>query len=310
MATMKAVRIHEFGGPSVLKYEDVPRPEPGAGEVLVRVCATGVNPFDFKVRQGKVPGRTLPIILGRDLSGIVEAVGPGVTGLRVGNEVYGLAKRGGDGSYAEYIVTGESDLALKPRSISSEQAAAVPLTALVAWQALFDIAHLTAGQTVLIHGAAGGVGHYAVQLAKWKGATVIGTATGDGIEFVRKLGADEVIDYTQVAFETVVHDVDVVLDLVDGETQDRSWKVLKKGGILVSSLGIRHPETADERGVRGVGLVAQSNAGELSEIAKLIDSGALRPAVQTVFPLEEVAKAHELLETGTVKGKVVLKVNC
>jgi NADPH:quinone reductase-like Zn-dependent oxidoreductase len=309
METMKAVQIHEFGPPSVLKYEDVPRPEPGPGEVLARVCAAGVNPVDFKIRQGKVPGYTLPVIPGRDLSGIVEAIGSGAKKFKVGDEIYGLNKRGGAGSYAQYIVVGESDIALKPESLTFEQAAAVPLAALVVWQALFDIANLTPGQTLLIHGAAGGVGHYAVQVAKWRGATVTGTATGEGIEFVRKLGADDVIDYVNVPFESVVHDVDVVLDLVDGETQDRSWQVLKKGGILVSTLGIRNPQAAEQHGVRGAGLVAQNNAEELSQIAKLIDEGIVKPAVQTVFPLEDAAKAHELLETGLVKGKVVLKVS-
>ncbi len=309
--SMKAVRVHEFGGPEVLKYEEMPRPEPGEGEVLVKVCAVGVNPVDWKIRAGRIPRYTFPIVLGRDLSGIVEAGGPGADRFHKGDEVYGLADTSRQGAYAEYTVVKDGAISLKPQSLDFEQAAAVPLAALVAWQTLFDIADLSAGQTVLIQGAAGGIGHYAVQLAKWKGANVIGTVIREeDVDFARELGADEVIDVTKVGFDEVVCQVDVVLDLIGGDTQQRSWQVLKKGGILVSTVGIQHPEEAEKHGVRAVAYGTRDNSEELAEIAGLIDSGVVRPAVQTVLPLEEAAKAHEMLEKGEVQGKVVLRVNC
>lgn len=305
---MNAVRIHEFGGPEVLKYEEVPRPEPGPGEALVKVYAVGVNPIDWKTRQGLIPRYTFPLILGRDFSGVVEAVGPGVTRVKQGDEVYGMADPSKHGAYAEYTVVSESDIAPKPKSLDFVHAAAVPLAALVAWQTLFDTAHLSAGQTVLIQGAAGGVGHYAVQLAIWKGATVIGTALDGDVKFVRELGADEAIEVTKARFEEVVHDVDVVLDLIGGDTQERSWQVLKKGGILVSSVGVKNPQAAEEHGVRAVAFVNQMNADELARIGELIDQGVVKPTVQTVMPLQDAAKAHELLESQKVRGKIVLKV--
>ncbi|MGH8611429.1 MAG: NADP-dependent oxidoreductase [Gammaproteobacteria bacterium] len=204
MKTMKAVRIHTYGGPDVLKYEEVPRPSPGAGEVLIRVRAAGVNPVDWKIREGYLKGRvdhSLPLVLGWDLSGVVEATGPGVTRLKAGDEVYSRPDITRDGAYAEYIVVRETEVALKPKSIDHIQAAAIPLAALTAWQSLFDAAGLSAGQTVLIHAAAGGVGSFAVQLTNWKGAHVIGTASKRNQDFVRNLGADETIDYQTTRFE-------------------------------------------------------------------------------------------------------------
>lgn len=309
METMKAVQIHEYGGPEVLKYEDVPRPQPEPGEILIRIHAAGVNPIDWKIREGYLKDRvTLPMILGRDFSGVVYTIGSDVSKFKEGDEVYGLARFSGPGSYAEYTVVGESDMALKPRSLDFIHASGIPLAVTAAWQALFDTANLSAGQTVLIHGAAGGVGHYATQLAKWKGAKVIGTALGSDVDFVRELGTDKAIDVKKTRFEDVVHDVDVVLDLIGRDTQERSWQVLKKGGILVSTVGIQSPDAPDKYGVRGVGLVARTDPEELAKIAELIDEGHVKPAVQTVFPLSEAAKAHELLQSGTVHGKVVLKV--
>jgi NADPH:quinone reductase-like Zn-dependent oxidoreductase len=311
MATMKAVRIHEYGGPEVLKYEDAPRPQPTAGEVLIRVHAAGVNPVDRGVRSGFLKERlkyTLPMIPGWDVSGVVEAVGPGVSRLKVGDAVYSRPDISRDGSYAEYMVVKESEVALKPKSIDHVTAAAVPLAALTAWQALFDAAKLSAGQTILIHGAAGGVGCFAVQFAKLKGAHVIGTASQRNHEFLRSLGADEVIDYNTTKFEDVVHDADAVLDTITGDTADRSYQVLKKGGIYVSILAPPSQEKAAAHGVRCAHTFVQPNVAQLDEIAKLIDSGKLKVVIEKVFPLAEAAAAQDLNSTRHTRGKIVLRV--
>lgn len=311
MATMKAVRFHSYGHPGVLVLEEVPRPTAGSDEVLVRVHAAGVNPLDWKVRAGYVkdwlPHR-LPLIPGWDVSGVVEAVGAEVTAFKIGDAVYGMLDFRRNGAYAEYVAAGTRNLAVKPTSLDHVQAAAVPLAALTAWQALFDSASLSAGQTVLIHGAAGGVGHFAVQFAKWKGAKVIGTASAGNGSFLRELGADKVIDYGTTRFEAAVGDVDVVLDTIGGETQQRSWKVLKKGGILVATLGISSPEAPGEHGVRGAGVMVHPDTAQLARIAALIDSGDLKPVITAVLPLTEAARAHELSQTGHGRGKIVLKV--
>jgi len=311
MKTMNAIRIHEYGGPEVLRYEEAPRPKRGTGEVLIRVHAAGVNPVDWQAREGylKAVRPSLPLIVGWDVSGMVESTGTGVTRLKKGDEVYGRPDLARDGAYAEYIVVNESEVAPKPRSIDHIHAAGIPLAALTAWQALFDAAQLKAGQSVLIHAAAGGVGHFAVQLAKWKGAQVIGTASEANRDFVRKLGADEVIDYRTIRFEDTVKDVDVVLDTIGGDTQKRSWKVLKKGGILVSILSPPSPEEALAHGVLQARVFVQPNAEQLAEIAMLVDFGTLRPIVETVFPLSEAGRAHELSQTGHTRGKIVLRVD-
>lgn len=311
METMKAVRIHAFGGPEVLKYEDAPRPEPGPGEVLVRVYASGVNPVDWKVREGYLSQflhHPLPLILGWDLSGTVEALGAGVTEFKIRDEVYSRPDLARNGAYAEYIVVRENEVALKPKSIDHIHSAAIPLAALTAWQALFDAAKLSAGEKVLIHAAAGGVGSFGVQLAKWKGAYVIGTASKHNHEFLRSLGANETIDYNSTRFEDVVRDVDVVLDTMAGETQTRSWKVLRKGGTLVSILTPPSAEEAAAHGVRQAYTFVQPNPYQLVEIAKLVDTGKLKVVMGTVLPLSEAGKAHQLSQGGHVRGKIVLKV--
>ena len=311
MKTMQAVRIHTYGGPEVLKYEEVPLPKPGPGEALVRVHAAGVNPVDWKIREGYFKGRlkhSLPLILGWDLSGVVEATGSGVEGLKKDDEVYSRPDTARDGAYAEYIAVRETEVALKPKSIGHIHAAAIPLAALTAWQSLFDSAGLRAGQKVLIHAAAGGVGSFAVQLAKWKGAYVIGTASKRNQDVVRKLGADETLDYQTTRFEDVVHDVDVVFDTIGGDTQKRSWKVLKKGGILVSIVGPASGEEAAAHGVRQASVFVQPSATQLTELAKLVESGKLRPVVETVLPLSEARHAHELSQAGHTRGKIVLRV--
>ncbi|HKV04167.1 MAG TPA: NADP-dependent oxidoreductase [Candidatus Acidoferrales bacterium] len=308
---MKAVRIHEYGGPEVLRYEDAPRPEPTAGEVLIRVHAAGINPVDWKVRAGFAKERLkykLPFIPGWDVSGVVASAGPGVARLRAGDEVYSRPDISRDGSYAEYIAVKESEVALKPKSIDHLHAAAIPLAALTAWQALFDAAKLSAGQSVLIHGAAGGVGSFGVQFAKMKGARVIGTASKKNHEFLRSLGADETIDYNTTKFENVVHDVDVVFDTITGETADRSWPVLKKGGIYVSILAPPSQEKAAAHGVRCAHTFVQPNVEQLNEIASLVDSGKLKLTIEKVFPLAEARAAQESNATGHTRGKIVLRV--
>jgi NADPH:quinone reductase-like Zn-dependent oxidoreductase len=308
---MKAVRLRSYGGPEVLVLEEVPRPQVGPGEVLIRVHAAGVNPLDWKVRTGHVKEwlqHRLPLIPGWDVSGVVEAVGPGATAFKVGDAVYGMLDFTRDGAYAEYVTTATLNLAFKPNSIDHVQAGGVPLTALTAWQSLFEVANLKSGQTVLIHAAAGGVGHFAVQFAKWKGANVIGTASAGNENFLRELGADQVIDYHTTKFEEAVHEADVVLDTIGGDTQQRSWQVLKKGGILVATLGIASPEAARQHGVRGEGILVHADAAQLAQIAALIDAGKLKSAVTTILPLAEAPRAHDLSQTGHVRGKIVLRV--
>jgi NADPH:quinone reductase-like Zn-dependent oxidoreductase len=308
---MKAVRIHEYGGPEVLKYEDAPRPTPGAGDILIRVHATSVNPVDIAIRSGLFKERMkyqMPMTPGWDVSGVVEAVTAGATRLKPGDEVYARPDLARDGAYAEYIAVRESEVALKPKTIDHTHAAAIPLTGLTAWQALFDAGHLAAGQTVLIHGAAGGVGHFAVQFANGKGARVIATASSRNHEFLRSLGADQVIDYNATKFEDVVHDVDVVLDTITGDTQERSWQVIKKGGIYVSILQPPNQEKAAAHGVRSAHVFVQPNVDELGEIARLVDAGKVKPHIDKVFPLPQAAAAQEAVAIHHTRGKIAIGV--
>jgi NADPH:quinone reductase-like Zn-dependent oxidoreductase len=308
---MKAVRIHSYGGPEVLTYEDAPRPTPGPGEVLIRVHATTVNPFDCAVRAGYMHAYfnyNLPLILGSDAAGVIEEVGEGVTDFSPGDSVYARAGVFRDGTNAEYTLALASDVAMKPQSLDYIQAAAVPHVTLTAWQALYEIAQLSAGQTVLIHAAAGGVGHMAIQLAKLRGAKVIGTAS-QHLDFINALGVAEAIDYATTAFEDVVKDVDVVLDLVGGDTQQRSWQVLKPGGILISTLNPPSEEEAKSHNVRtGFVATAPPIGQTLTEVGKMIDANQLTPTVSAVLPLQEIRKAHERIEGRHVNGKIVLKV--
>jgi NADPH:quinone reductase-like Zn-dependent oxidoreductase len=313
-ATMKAVLIHTFGGPEVLDYADVPKPEAGAGQAMVHVRAASVNPVDWKIRAGqsyrdKTLQDMLPLIPGVDMAGIVEAVGDGVTDLKPGDAVYGYLGVRRDGTYAQYVTADVSALAPKPQTADFVTAAALPLVSIVSWQTLFDTAGLQPGQTVLVHGASGGVGHIAVQLVKWKGAKVIGTASAKNADFLRDLGVDEVIDYHKTRFEDAAHNVDVVLDLIGGDTQQRSYDVLKKGGIMVSTVGIKNPALAEKYGVRAVGFMARPDGGELKQIADLVDQGKLRVTVTEVLPMKDAAKAHEQSQSGHVRGKIVLKAS-
>lgn len=311
MSNMKAVRIHTYGGSNVLTYENAPRPVPGEGEVLIRVHATTVNPFDCAVRAGYMAGYfnyTFPLILGIDVSGVIEEVGAGVTGFSPGDAVYTRAGVFRDGSYAEYVLSPATDIATKPQSLDHIQSAALPHVTLTAWQALFGLANLSKGQTVLIHGAAGGVGHVAVQLAKSRGAKVIGTAS-ENYAMLESLGVDQAINYTTTPFEKIVHDVDVVLDTIGGDTQQRSWPTLKRGGILVSTIQPPSEETATAHGVRQA-MVSSSPpiAQTLTEVARMADAGQIKPVVSTVLPLQDAQRAHQMIEGKHVRGKVVLQV--
>ncbi|CDX22238.1 Alcohol dehydrogenase zinc-binding domain protein [Mesorhizobium sp. ORS 3324] len=305
---MQSVRIHAFGGPEVLRLETEPTPEPEPEEILVRVHAASVNPVDYKIRNGGYDAQDrLPLTLGRDFSGVVERCGAKVDAFKPGDAVYALLTpdRGG---YAEFVAVKARDCAAKPKSLDHVHAAAVPLAALTAWQGIFDNASLSAGQRILIHGAAGGVGHFAVQFAKANGATVYATCSGSDIDFVRSLGAEVAIDYKNQRFEDKVRDVDVVYDLVAGDTQERSWSVLKEGGIIVSTLQQPSKEKAAERNARGAHYMTKPNGGQLAEIGQLIDAGAVRVEVGKVFPLRQAADAERALEEGHVRGKLVLKV--
>ena len=311
MVVMKAVRIHGYGGCDVLVYEDAPCPTVGEDDVLVRVHAAAVNPIDWVVRAGYVAewfNHTLPLILGWDVSGVVEASGPRVTDFAAGDEVMGRTDLNRDGAYAEYMAVRASELVRKPASLDHLQAAAIPHAALTAWKTLVEAAGLTSGQRVLIHRAAGGVGTFAVQLARWRGAHVIGTASAQNLEFVRQLGVDEAIDYKAINFEEVVHDIDVVLDTLGGETLARCWRVLKPGGMLVSVVEPPSEELAQAHGVQQRFVTTDPDTKALEEIVALIEVGLITPVVSTVLPLQKVQEAHALSESMHARGKIVLQV--
>lgn len=310
---MKAVRIHQYGGPEVLTYENAPKPDPKENELLVRVHAAGVNPVDCKTRAGRgVAGRLadpFPLIVGWDVSGVVEAVGEAVTGFAVGDAVYGMPRFPGiAAAYAQYVTVPATEMAHKPASIGHAQAAALPLVSLTAWQSLFDAGKLAAGQRVLIHAAAGGVGHIAVQLAKWKGAYVFGTASARNQDFLLDLGVDEFINYKTTQFEKAATELDLVLDSLSGDTRERSWQTLKKGGVLVSILGPAAAETAAEYGVRTEKVLVQPNQAQLTHLAKLVDAGDIKPVLEAVLPLKDAQEAHRRVEQGHTRGKIVLEV--
>ncbi|MEU9718270.1 NADP-dependent oxidoreductase [Streptomyces sp. NPDC047976] len=309
---MRAVAQDGFGGPEVLGVVEVERPEPGPAEVLVRVRAAGVNPTDSWHRAtGGLAGE--PVRLGWDVSGVVEAVGIGVTTLAPGDEVFGMPRHPVPaGTYAEYVTSPARHLVRKPAALSHVQAAALPLAALTAWQALVDTAGVRSGQRVLVHAAAGGVGHLAVQIAKARGAYVIGTARAVHHEFLRGLGADELVDYTAVDFESAVEPVDVVVDAVGGEYGPRSLRVLRPGGIVVSLASpaeARLAEAARPLGVRAVFMAVEADQAGMREIAALVEAGRLWPEVAAVLPLELAGKAHELSDGRRTRGKIVLTVD-
>ncbi len=309
--TIRAVQVYEYGGPEQLKLEQIARPQPQAGEVLVRICAAGVLPAECKMRQGLFRAYRpveFPYILGSAIAGVIEEVGPGVTEFRTGQAVFGRTTKG---AYAEYTTAAIETLALKPDAISFAEAATISGGATVAWTALFENAALQSGQHVLIHGAGGGVGLFAVQFARWRGAHVIGTASTRNIEFVRSLGAETVVDYTATPFEEVVQAVDVVLDTIGGETLQRSMQVVKPGGVLVSLLEQPSQEKAQEYGIRAINnSVTQPfpSSNLLTTIAQLMAEGTVKTVVAREFSLDEARQAHELCQTGHGRGRIVLRI--
>lgn len=334
--TMKAIRLHEFGGPEVLRYEDAPVPELKSGEVLVRVHAVGINPPDWYLRDGYKmlppewqPHVSFPIVLGTDVSGSVEAVADDVKGLCVGDEVYSMVRfpsglAGDSRAYAEYVSVPASEVGLKPKGIGHVHAAGAPMSLLTAWQFMIELGHDVpnplqpnrhepvplGGKTVLVNGAAGGVGHLAVQIAKWKHARVIAVASGEHEAFLRDLGADEFIDYTKASPEEVAHDVDLVIDSVGGPKTGRFLRTLKRGGALfpVFPLGFSGAKEAEEFGVTVSSTQVRSNGAQLTQLGRLLDAGTIRVAIDSTFPLEDARKAHERAAHGHIRGKIVLMV--
>jgi NADPH:quinone reductase-like Zn-dependent oxidoreductase len=307
---MKAVRVHKFGSPEVISIDDLPKPQPGRGEVVVRVKAAGIGPWDGLIRSGKsVPPHPLPLTLGSDLSGEVDSIGAGVENLKIGDEVFGVTNERFTGAYAEYAVARAAMLAPKPKRLNHTHAASVPVVAVTAWQMVFDCAQLSSGEAVLVHGGAGNVGGYAVQLAKRAGAVVIATASVENDSYVRRLGADGVIDYRVRRFEERVKEIDAVLDTVGGETLDRSYGVLKRGGIVVSSATQPSKEKAEHYGVRAVFFLVQVTTERLTMIGEMLDAGALQSEVGEVLWLDEARRGHEMIEGAPHRrGKIVIKV--
>jgi NADPH:quinone reductase-like Zn-dependent oxidoreductase len=309
--TMKAMVVHEFGGPEVLKLEDVPVPTPKENEMLIKVFAAGVNSFDGLLQSGKyakIFKMQLPWIPGYDITGTVEKVGGKVSKFKVGDPVYAFISIPTGGGYAEYALAKQNQVALKPATISFVEAAGVPSVALTAWQALVDKANLQSGQTVLIHGASGGVGMFAIPIAKIRGAKVFATASTANQDFLKQLGADVAIDYKTQRFEEIAKDIEVVVDGVGGDTLARSYSIVKKGGILVSLVGRVDQARLDKYGIRGVSLEAEYNGDELAQIGKLIDEKKIKVVVSQMFPLVEAIQAQEKANTGHARGKIVLKV--
>jgi NADPH:quinone reductase-like Zn-dependent oxidoreductase len=306
---MRAARVLRFGPPNVITNDDLPRPEPAPGQLLVRVKAAGVGKWDALIREGKAQLHPLPLILGSELSGIVEGIGADVSGFKLGDEVYGATNEQFSGAYAEYAVPFAKKMAQKPNTLSFIEAASAPIVTVTAWQMLFDYARVTAGQTVLIHGAAGNVGAYAVQMAKQAGLHVVASAGSADLDYVRGLGAERVVDYKKERFEDSVSGVDVVLDTVGGDTQLRSLRVLKHGGILVSVVS-PVPEPIQRRyGVRAAYFYVDVTTARLNKITELFDSRKLVTEVGSVLPLEEARIAHEMLGGAPhQRGKIVLSI--
>jgi NADPH:quinone reductase-like Zn-dependent oxidoreductase len=307
---MKAARILQFGPPSVIVNEDMERPKAGEGQLLVQVKAAGVGPWDALIREGKsTVSPAPPLILGSDLAGIVAEAGTGVFGFKAGDEVYGSTNDGFVGAYAEYALASAAMMAPKPRSLNFLEAASAPVVAVTAWQMLFDYAHAQAGQTVLILGAGGNVGAYAVQLARNAGLNVIATASANDVDYVRGLGANMVFDYHRPPFEDAAHSVDAVIDTVGGTTSERSLRVLKPGGILVSAVSPVPEETAKRYGVKAVFFYVEVTTSRLQRLTELFDSKKLVPCVGTVLPLSQARVAHDMLAGAPHdRGKIVLKI--
>jgi len=308
---MKAVRIHQYGGREVLSIDDIPVPDAGPGEVLVRVVAASINPVDWKVRQGylaQMIPHPMPLTLGWDVSGVVAAVGAGVVQWQVGDAVFSRPDLARNGTYAEFVTVRAGECARKPRTISHVEAASLPLAGITAWEAMIDKAGVRPGQRVLIHAGSGGVGSLAIQLVRAAGATVIATTSGRNRALVESLGADQVVDYTTTNVADAVEPVDVVFDTLGGAAQEASWSLLKPGGILVSIISPPSEARAAALGVRAGFVFIGPNAPVLERLAGMVDDGRLRPLVGAEFGLADIAKAHELSESGRAVGKIVLYV--
>jgi NADPH:quinone reductase-like Zn-dependent oxidoreductase len=306
---MRAVVAHKYGAPDVLKLEQVQSPQPNNDEALVRVIASSVNPADPLTLSGKYAkefGTQLPLIPGYDIAGVVEKTGAQVTKIKVGDAIYGYPTFGG--GWADYVVVKEWEVAAKPKSLNFAEAAAVPMGALTAWQALVDVAKLQPNQTILIHGGSGGVGTFAMQIAKARGARVIATASTANQDLLKQLGADVTVDYTKTKFEDVAKDVDAVLDPVGKETLARSYGVVKKGGIVMSLVARPDPAELEKHEIHGAGISVHPDAEDLSEIAQLVDAGKIKPIVTAVFPLGDAVKAQQQAATHHTRGKIVLRV--
>ncbi len=310
IAMMNAVRTHTRGGPEYLVYESVPRPALTPGDALVRVRAVGITPGEFTWNVWETPDGVsrLPLTPGHEVAGVVAAVAPDVADVSVGELVFALTAFARDGAAAEYAAVHAADLARKPQSLTFAESAATPLSALTAWQALIVHGGLQAGQRVLIHGAAGGVGTFAVQIARWRGAHVIGMASGRDTAFLAGLGCDEVIDYKAARFEDMVRDIDIVLDTVGRDTTERSWRVLRPGGALVTTVPPPSPGWATGRAARGIFFVVEPDRGQLTEIARLIAAGAIKPIIAAVLPLAKAREAYERGLRDHPRGKLVLSV--
>jgi len=308
---MKAIRIHAYGGPEQMQFEDAPVPTCGTGDLLVRVVAAGVNPIDWKMRSGlmaeQLP-KPFPITLGSDAAGIVTALGGAVRGFELGDDVFFYAEFARGGTYAEYVAVDASQVAKKPRTAPFSTAAALPTPGQAAWTALIETARIERGLRVLIHGGAGALGTIAVQLAKEHGAHVIATASGDGVALVESLGADEVIDYRTRRFEQVARDIDIVLDTLGGATQEASWATMRKGGILVATAMPPSPERAAAAGVRAAFVFTAPRGAVLAQLAQRVDDGRLRVVVGQELALADAAQAHRLGESGKARGKMILHV--
>jgi NADPH:quinone reductase-like Zn-dependent oxidoreductase len=307
---IKKIRIHGFGGPEVIQVDKVEPSLPDALQVFVRVQAASINPVDFKIRNGQYPAvkeDRLPYTLGRDVSGIIEKCGAQAAQFKIGDEVLGMVGIGG-GGYAEKAVLDQQALARKPANIDHSQAAAIPLAGQTAWQGLFRYGQLKSGQSVLIHGGSGGVGHFAIQFAKAMGARVLTTVSTANVEFARNIGADVVIDYKTQSFEDHARDLDMVFDLIDGETRERSWKLLRRGGILVSTLTEPSQDMALQHGVRALRYTVEADGSELAAITGLVASGKVKPHVHKTFRLADAAQAMAVVEHGGSVGKVVLSL--
>ncbi|HZM21110.1 MAG TPA: NADP-dependent oxidoreductase [Anaerolineales bacterium] len=304
--TMQAIQAQDYGGPEVLVLEQAPRPEPNADQVLIQLKASGVNPADWKYRSGvykQFMQLQFPWTPGMEGSGVVEAVGENITTLKKGDEVYGIVT----GGYAEYALALENDVQLKPAGLTFEQAAALPVGVLTAWGAVIDTAKVEAGQRVLVHGAAGGVGAYAVQLARWKGAHVTGTASADNLEFVRSLGTDKVIDYNATRFETVLKDMDAVIDTVGGDLPERSFQVIRPGGIFVTVAARLSEDAGKAQNMRATG-AGRASTDTLKKVSELIEARQLKPVTGVLFPLAEARQAHELSQVGHGHGRIILQI--